>query len=144
MIKKKAKPKRPAWRPLTYTDEVIENLADKLLKWIKDDNNFYLGVFAAENGMWRERLQEFSHKNSYFACAYKQAKQWQENRFVVGMMTGKYVPSATIFTLKNVSGFRDEPAQTEDESIKDQELEFVGVPHKSNDPLPETISRFLN
>lgn len=139
----KTKSKNPVGRPTKYTDEYIENLADKLIAWFKKEDNFYIGQFASLHGMWRERLQEFANKNEYFSCAYKQAKQLQETRMVMGAMLGKYNTSMTIFTLKNVAGFRDDPAEAEDEALKDQELEFINVPHK-NGKLPERFQRFLN
>jgi hypothetical protein len=94
-------------RPPTYTIEFIEQLADKLEQWIADPKNFWLGDFASDNGLWRQRLDEFADKSEKFSDALKRAKTIQESRIVQGAMAGILNSTMAIFSLKNVAGWRD-------------------------------------
>lgn len=144
MMKKKDNnlPKNPVGRPTKYTVEVIEELADKLIEYFKDEEHYWLGSFASDNGMWRARLDEFAKENEYFSYALKQAKEIQESRIVRGAMLGKYNCSMAIFALKNVSGYRDMPPEKEEENLRGQELEFTGIP--KNGIGKEAYKRFFN
>lgn len=144
MMKKKDNnlPKNPVGRPTKYTVEVIEALADKLIKYFKDEEHYWLGSFASDNHLWLERLHEFSNENEYFKSALKEAKQIQTNRLVSGAMLGKYNCSMAIFALKNVSGYRDMPVEKEDENLRGQELEFTGIP--KNGIGKDAYKRFFN
>ncbi len=103
--------KRGPHGPSKYTQEFIEDLADKLIEWMKNPSNFWLGDFATDNGMWRARLEEFAVQNAKFSSAYKQAKQLQESKLVKGALGKKIDTTMAIFALKNVSGFRDRAEQ---------------------------------
>ena len=98
-----------------YTDEYVKKLGEKLLIWIKDASNLWLGTFAAENSMSRARLQEIASVNDHFNSIYEEAKQIQENKLVVGALSKKIDVTMAIFSLKNVAGWRDK-----------QELEHFG------------------
>ncbi len=90
-----------------FTDAVIDELAVKLITWIKIPNNFWLGNFAAENEFHRGQLSVFAEKNKNFASAYNLAYQIQENKLVMGGLSKKLDVTMVIFSLKNVAGWRD-------------------------------------
>lgn len=134
--------KRGPKGPSAHTDSYIEDLADKLEKWIEDPNNFWLGKFASENGLWKQRLNEFADKNTKFSDSYKRAKQIQENKLFLLGLTGKGNVTMAIFALKNVSGWRDSKEEQKDDSLINQELSFQAVP--TTKEVQERYARFLN
>lgn len=92
-------------RPKVWTTERIEALIPLMLTWIRQPNNFWLGKWAAENGLWRQRLEDFAAASEKFSDALKVAKAEQEYKLVVlGVKTKGAMP---IFCLKNVSDMRD-------------------------------------
>jgi hypothetical protein len=95
--------------PMKWTPEVLDALADKLLVWMKEEKNFWLGDFAVENDMWRAQLDELSNtdRSPKFTDAIKKAKTIQESKLVKLGMSKKYNPAMAIFALKNVAGWRD-------------------------------------
>jgi len=108
-------------RPLIYDDDRIEEEAKALIEWIKDPKNLYIGVFAAQRGYNRARLQEFARNNKVFAVAYQEAKQWQENIMLMNALTRVWDPGFTSKAMARVCG--DEwknswDAQPADEGLK--------------------------
>lgn len=90
-----------------YTEEYVDTLGKKLLEWMENPSNFYLGNFAVENKMSRPRLQELACQNKEFEKVFEVAKQMQENRIVMLAMAKKIDTAMAIFALKNVAGWRD-------------------------------------
>ena len=90
-----------------FTDEIIKDLADKLSIWLENPNNFWLGDFAAANGIHRQRFTDFAAKSEYFAQTLSHAKQVQETRLVKLGLSKNANPAMAIFALKNVAGWRD-------------------------------------
>lgn len=129
-------------RPSEHTQDFIEDLADKLDEWIQDPNNFWLGKFASDNGLWKQRLNEFAEKNEKFSDAFKRAKQIQENKLFLLGLTGKGNVTMAIFALKNVSGWRDSKEEPKDDSLINEELHFQAVPNTKE--IQDRYARFLN
>ena len=91
-------------RPAIYDEDFIENEAEALLEWIKDDSpkKVYLGSFALERGYDRFQMHDFSTKNKVFSHAYKKAKAWQEQKFVTNGLTRSWDPTFTAFAMARV------------------------------------------
>lgn len=138
--------KKKVGRPVgstKFTEEFINELSVKLLVWIKEPTNFWIGTFAVENGFHRHRINEFAQRNEEFKSALEIAKQHQENKlFLLGMNNQANV-TMCIFALKNVAGWRDNKIEEADEELKETEIVFTGVPMK-NGAIPEKYSRYLN
>ncbi len=90
-----------------YTEEFMSDLAKKLLVWIKEPGNIWLGSFAVENGFHRSRFQKFCEKSEEFSEAFEVAKQHQENKLFLGGLTNKLNGYMTWCALKNVADWRD-------------------------------------
>ena len=96
-------------KPSRYTVEYVDKLAVSLIKWFHDDpERFWLKNFALENDMSPARLHELAKSNEKFSLALERAHAIQEGRIVEGAMTGKWNVGMSIFTLKNVAGWRDQ------------------------------------
>lgn len=91
-----------------WTDEVLDGIADDLLAWCDDPDNIFLGKFAKKYGINREYLHRFAKRHKKFRQAYRVAKQHQENVLVEGGLLGAFDKTFAIFTLKNVSKWRDQ------------------------------------
>lgn len=91
-----------------FTEQFIKTLTANLKAWIEDDNNYWLGSFAKDNHIHRQRLTEIAQMDEDFAYMYELAKQHQENRLVMKAMEGDLQHTMAIFALKNVAGWRDE------------------------------------
>lgn len=90
-----------------YTPEFVSVLTTKLGEWSKNKKSYWLGEFASENGIGRQRLTEIADQYPDFAKAYEIAKQVQENKLFKMGISKKFNTSMAIFALKNVAGWRD-------------------------------------
>ena len=91
-------------RPEIYTDEWLEKEADILLKWLEEGNGIYLGSFARSRGYDRHRLPEFANQSKVFSAAYRQAKAWQEEKFMINGLTRLWDPGFTSKCMARVCG----------------------------------------
>ena len=128
--------KRPVGRPSSYKPEYADDLIrffdiavytikttyDKegKEKVEKELNPFpTLARFATKVGVTRETLHEWATaklpdgelRYPEFAYAYKRAKDFQEALLVEGAIGGMYQANFSIFTAKNVLGWRDKMEQ---------------------------------
>lgn len=128
--------KRPVGRPSTYKDEyaeeliryfdtsvytIIEKTDEKGNKSTEKVLNPFptLARFATKIGVTRETLHEWATlkdangelRYPEFAYAYKRAKDFQEALLVEGAIGGMYQANFSIFTAKNVLGWRDKSEQ---------------------------------
>lgn len=121
----------------TPSKEEIEELADELIDWFKDENNIFLKNFAVHKGFPARKISEYANKNKYFEEKLALAKDIQESR-LVDKGLGKKVISNNgdsnkvspnkvssnfiIFMLKNIAGWRerfaDEKKEKNSASIK--------------------------
>ena len=128
--------KRPVGRPSSYKDEYVDDLIrffDQSVYTIKTTydkegnekvekvlNPFpTLARFATKVGVTRETLHDWATEKlangelryPEFAYAYKRAKDFQEALLVEGAIGGMYQANFSIFTAKNVLGWRDKMEQ---------------------------------
>ena len=128
--------KRPVGRPTSYKEEYVDELIrffdvavytinttydkDGNAKTEKVLNPFpTLARFATKIGVTRETLHEWATLRNAegelrypeFAYAYKRAKDYQEALLVEGAIGGMYQANFSIFTAKNVLGWRDKTEQ---------------------------------
>lgn len=127
---------RPVGRPSSYKEEYAEELIryfDTSVYTIKTTydkegnekvekvlNPFpTLARFATKLGVTRETLHDWATlkdangelRYPEFAYAYKRAKDYQEALLVEGAIGGMYQANFSIFTAKNVLGWRDKTEQ---------------------------------
>lgn len=128
--------KRPVGRPTLYKPEYVEQLIEFFDKepfehvpGIDKAGNEKMEMvpakfptlarFATKIGVTRDTLYEWSTaknddetlKYPEFSYAYKRAKDFQEAILVEGAMAGAFTPSFSIFTAKNVLGWKDKTEQ---------------------------------
>ena len=98
-----------SWTPKKriYTPEYIADLTIKLRQWCDDRDAIWLGKFASDNGIHRQRLPELAELDEDFGRQYEIAKQIQENKLFMIGIDKNFQGSMPIFELKNVAGWRD-------------------------------------
>ena len=69
-------------RPKVWTDDAISEMANRLRDFIKRDDGVYLNSFCVEEKINPDLLSEWAQSNEDFRGAYKEAKVWQENKFI--------------------------------------------------------------
>ena|SRR3990172_6826914 len=119
-------------RKCKYDEKFLNVLGNKLLEWIKQPSNWWLGEFAIENNMWRSQLDELSDtgRSDYFCKSLKKAKTIQETRLLQLGLARKVDTAMAIFALKNVAGWRDKQEQSGD--ILKQNITIVIADGKEN------------
>ena len=85
----------------------IEDLADDMLEWFKDKDNYWLKDFAISKRMTWQRISELANINQYFSDVLKICKSMQESKFLDMGIKGTSKPAIVIFALKNVADWRD-------------------------------------
>jgi DNA-packaging protein gp3 len=94
-------------RPRKYTTEYIENLADVLIEWLQDENNYWFKDFCIERKIDPDFMTIWAKENEKFAGAYKLAKSIQESRIFKGAMIDSFNASLSKFALMNCHGWTD-------------------------------------
>lgn len=94
-------------RPKEYTEERIRQEAKALIKYADEVDIPLEKEFAVQRGYSSQRISEFAKSSEEFSEALKKTKDIQEVKIVKAAMAGKINVTFAIFTLKNVSGWRD-------------------------------------
>lgn len=94
-------------RPRRYSTEDIERYADELLKWIKNESNFWVKDFCLERDIDPDFMAEWAKENQRFNGAYRLAKHFQESRIFKGSMLDQYNSAMSKFALTNNHGWTD-------------------------------------
>jgi hypothetical protein len=109
-------------RPLEWTVERIDVLADALDQWVKDENNYYFGGFANSQGLLDEHMDRFAERSDKFRLTLLHAKRICEARLVENAITRKHDGNFTKFVLANKAGWRE---RTELSGDKNNPLSFI-------------------
>lgn len=94
-------------RPTEWTEKRVEALANKLDEWRSSHTNFLLSKFCDEHDVYPALLSRLAKKHDVFSQALQRAKVHQEAVIVEGMLNSELNAIGSIFTLKNVAGWRD-------------------------------------
>lgn len=87
-------------RPVEWTVERIEALAEKLVTWSRFHTSCYLESFCSANETYPQRLSEFAAENKRFAEALKRAKASCAAHLAEATAGGEMPPAFGIFALK--------------------------------------------
>jgi hypothetical protein len=78
----------------------------------------FFSAFARKIGVADDTLTEWTHKHPEFSVAYKVAKKLQEEHLVACALQNQFQSSFSIFTAKNILGWRDESHQRHSGEIR--------------------------
>lgn len=122
-----------------YSENEITILADEMLKWFENKNNFWLKDFAISKRIPRQRISEFCKSNEYFNYVYSLCNDIQESKLVKLGLVKKYNAALPIFALKNNCGWNDKP-YISNEEFSEIELKTIDDIVKINSIM---INKFL-
>lgn len=105
--KKVAEMKAKMGRPLKYTEQEIERLADELVLFMKSPQGIWLKDFALNQDFDPAVLSDLADKNAYFSQALKKAKAIQESKIFKMSFGNKANATMGIFALKNCHEWKD-------------------------------------
>ena len=98
--------KNPGGRPMVWTPEEIEALADRMLAWaLSGPMTFYIAQFIEDEAMsgrliHKQRISEFEAANAKFSELYKVVKNILESHFGVAGTKSLIPPVMSVFGLK--------------------------------------------
>lgn len=94
-------------RPRRYSQEDVEQYAEELVVWMKDDSHFWFKDFCLERDIDPDLMAEWAKENGKFSGAYKLAKGLQESRIFKGAMMDTFNSAMSKFALMNCHGWSD-------------------------------------
>lgn len=106
-----------------WTDDELTDLADDLYEYFKTDCNYYMGDFFNDEKrlISRQDISNFRKRHEYFDAMYRKCKEIQERKiWKLSIQSDK--PTAWIFALKNVAGWRDNPETTDNDDNQQAEI----------------------
>ncbi len=77
-------------RPKIYTEEYLNNEADALIEWLKDEDNIFIEDFCLKRDHHESRIDEFVDDNERFAVAYNKLKMKQRTALFKGSLTRQF------------------------------------------------------
>ena len=129
MVKKSKKPRKKMGRPTKYKPEYcqeiieyfdIEHFEDKLVSKVTGKNDYekeeykevanplrFLTQFARKIGVATKQLYEWEKVHPEFRKALTRARELQQEMLVSNAMKGLYQAHFTIFSAKNMIGWKD-------------------------------------
>jgi hypothetical protein len=128
-------------RPLTYTKEFLDNIADEFLQWMEeDDSRFWLKDFFIDRRMHTQKIGEWVERSEKFRSAYLIAKELQERRMVAGGMKNQYNSNITKFALVNNHAWVSDKSETKVSGDAQNPLAFLlqSTDGKSKDLVKES------
>lgn len=97
-------PLRPVGRPKIYDEARLIEEAKALREFVANDAGNYIGSFARQRGYHRQRISDFVKISPEFMDAYKEALQWQEEKFMMNALTRTWDPGFTAKCMARVCG----------------------------------------
>jgi len=91
-------------RPKIWTDEAIEEEANALLEFIANDEGLYINSFCRKRRIDPDRLPEWARSNEVFAGAFKEAKAWQEEKFMQKALTREWESGFARYAMARTCG----------------------------------------
>lgn len=120
----------PVGRPPKYTEEVLDELARRLVQWVKDnresDTFALLSDWAFDNDFSPFYFKRYTDKNENFREAYLYAKAWQEHQVAKGGLNKKFDPRFSQFFLGCQHGWRSkDDAEQQKRDLRNDFIKFI-------------------
>ena len=98
-------------RPVKWTEEKLDELAERLMQYTEDTKIPILAGFCYENGIIREQIYELAQKNVNLSYAIKAIMERKQNQLETLALDGDINGSMAIFSLKQL-GWSDKQETT--------------------------------
>lgn len=90
-----------------WTEDVALELGNKLIDWMKFDENYWVKTFLLDNDLDNDTGNYLADKFESFSVLYKKAFEMQESKLVDNALKNKWNNATAIFVLKNKHGYKD-------------------------------------
>lgn len=129
-------------RPVTWTDEKIEQMAEEFEQWLKYPNSLFYKDFCLEKFINPDVMVYWAQRNDRFARALEYSKHIQESRLKKGAIFKNYDVGFTKFLLVNNHGAKPYSDKTESKVTTSEESAdaFIMDRIKSSKDLVDGIS----
>jgi hypothetical protein len=94
-------------RPVKYTDEFLDELANQLDTWINNEKNLWIKNFFTDRYIPVQIPEELCSRSKRFSEAYARAKILQESRIYNRALERKYDGTMARFGLMNNHGWAE-------------------------------------
>ena len=98
-------------RPVKWTDDRLEELAETLMQYTEETEIPILALFCYENGIIREQIYELARKNANLSYAIKVIMEKKQGNLETKALNGEVDKTMAIFSLKQM-GWSDKIEQT--------------------------------
>lgn len=115
-------------RPIKYTKELLDELADKFIAWSNRPDTIYFKRFCLENNIPVQYMAELCALSERFSEAYKHALEMQETKMIEGSISKAYSSHMSQFVLINKHGWRSKE-KDQDSSETDREAVSAVIKH---------------
>lgn len=92
-------------RPLRFTDEEIEALAEEFLEWLDREENFWIKDFCLEKRLDPNYMHDWCERSERFRLAFIIGKNKQESKTYKGGLIGKFNSNIVKLALTNHHGW---------------------------------------
>jgi hypothetical protein len=96
-----------AGRPEIYTEDVLNKMADDLMKWLETPTNVLFKDFCLDQKINPRKMLKWAEDNERFRAAYEFAKERQQSRLLNGGLNDIYNGTVMKFIMTNVHGWSD-------------------------------------
>jgi hypothetical protein len=94
-------------RPREWTDELIEEMADRFETFMGRPDSIWYEDFCLEQGINPVLLGKWAKVNERFGEVYEKSKSWQKSKLVKGGLLNNYNASFTKFVMANTCGWSE-------------------------------------
>jgi len=123
-------------RPKKYSDRFIKREAIRLIKYAKTAEIPLKQEFASLGRYPSEYLSVWANKYEWFSRALKRFEDIQQKKLITGAMKGRFHAAFTIFTLKNIAGWRDAYDLKHDGKLAETKIQIIN--YGANNPSSES------
>ena len=95
-------------RPLEWTVERVDALADEIYEWLKNSKNMYFNRFLISKGLLPSHADMFCKRSEYFMLACNLAKAYQEQKLIELAISKKGDGNFIKFMFCAKSGWKDQ------------------------------------
>lgn len=116
-------------RPVTWTEEKLDDLANRCIKYTEETEIPILAEFCYENGILREQIYELAKKSDILSYAIKSIMNKKQTQLEKKALNGEINTTMAVFSLKQM-GWSDKVEQKNEISGKNGEPLGIQVSFK--------------
>jgi hypothetical protein len=122
-------------RPVEWTDDKLDQLANDLEAWIDEDNlNILIEDFASRRRINEKYFYDLMKRNKKLSNAYSRLKTRQKAEAIKGALTKQYNHATMVWMMAVNHGIQ---APKEDVNVSSQSMQDIAKMLKDSQPMPK-------